>query len=157
MKWFLIIILISVVMMIAHAVSEQYKEKFDFYDNLKTFFNQFKINLNFRQDKILDFLHQINSKKQFKLFIASYKQYLITNKIDLTNIKILSIEEINQLTEMVKSIGKLDSTNEIKQIETFQIEIDSKLKKAEKDKEKLCPMILKLSLLFVIALAILLI
>ena len=157
MKWILIMVLISVIMLIAYAVSEQYKEKFDFYDNLKNFFNQFKMNLNFRQDKILNFLNQINSKKQFKLFISSYKQYLKTNELDLSNIKILNEDEINQLSDMVKNIGKFDSTNEIKQIETFMLDIDDKVKKAEKDKEKLCPMIIKLSLLFAVALAILLI
>lgn len=157
MKCILIIILISVIMLIAYAVSEQYKEKFDFYENLKTFFNQFKMNLNFRQDKILNFLNQTNSKKQFKLFILSYKQYLKTNELDLHSIKILNEDEINQLTDMIKSIGKFDSVNEIKQMETFLIEVDTKLKKAEKDKEKFCPMILKLSLLFAVALAILLI
>lgn len=157
MKWILIIVLVSVIMLIAYAVSEQYKEKFDFYNNLKTFLNQFKINLNFKQEKILNFLNQTNSKKQFKFFISSYKEYLKTNELNLTNIKILNEEEIIQLTEMIKNIGKFDSINEIKQIETFLVEIDIKLKKAEKDKEKLCPMILKLSLLFAIALAILLI
>ena len=157
MKWILIIILVSVIMLIAYAVSEQYKEKFDFYNNLIIFLNQFKLNLNFKQEKILNFLNKANSKKQFKLFISSYKEYLKTNELNLTDIKILNEEEQNQLTEMIKNIGRFDSTNEIKQIETFLVEINIKLKKAEKDKEKLCPMILKLSLLFAIALAILLI
>ena len=54
MKWFLIIVLIFVIMLIARAVSEQYKEKFDFYSNLKTFLQQLKINVSFRQEKIID-------------------------------------------------------------------------------------------------------
>ena len=64
MKWLLIIILIFVIMLIAYAVSEQYKEKFDFYDNLKKFLNQFKLNLSFRQETILEFLDKTKAKER---------------------------------------------------------------------------------------------
>ena len=157
MKWILIIILIFIIMLIAHAVSEQYKEKFNFYENLKTFLNQFKINIAFKQEKIIDFLEKTKSKKQFNLFINEYKNYLSTNEINLDQIKILDNDEKNQLENIVKSIGKFDAKNEINQLDMFIVEIDNKLKKAENDKNKLCPMILKLSLLFAIGLAILLI
>ena len=87
MKWFLIAVLIAVIMIIAYSISEQYKDKFDFYNNLKSFLNQFKINLSFKQDKIINFLNNLKPKKQFKLFINSYKNYLNTDKIDLNEIK----------------------------------------------------------------------
>lgn len=144
-------------MLIARAVSEQYKEKYDFYNNLKTFLNQFKLNLSFRQEKILDFLNKTNAKKQFKLFINSYKKYLQTNQLDFSEIKLLDNDEINQLEMIILNIGKLDAKNEINQLETFIVEIDAKLLKAQEDKNKLCPMILKLSLLFAIGLAVVLI
>ena len=157
MKWILICVLICVIMLIAYAVSEQYKEKFDFYNNLKTFLNQFKINLSFKQEKIIDFLNKTKAKKQFNIFIREYKHYLKNNEINLSDIKILDIEEKNQLENIIKNIGGMDAKNEINQIETFIIEIDNKLKQAEADKNKLCPMIIKLSLLFAIGLAIILI
>ena len=47
--------------------------------------------------------------------------------------------------------------NELCQLENFMIKIDNELKKAEQEKVKLCPMILKLSLLFAIGVAIILI
>ncbi len=157
MKWILIIVLIVIIMLIAFGVSEQYKEKFDFYDNFKSFLNQFKINLNFKQEKIIDFLNKSKGKKQFNLFIQSYQKYLKTNELNLNDIKILTQEEKNKLTQMIQSIGNYDSSNETKQIDSFIIEIEEIKQKAEKDKEKLCPMIIKLSLLFAIGLAILLI
>ncbi|MBQ8614963.1 MAG: hypothetical protein IJ415_00110 [Clostridia bacterium] len=157
MKWGLIIVLIFVIMLIAYAVSEQYKEKFDFYNNLKTFLQQFKINVSFRQEKITDFLKNIKAKKQFNLFIKEYQNYLKNNEINFKEIKILEEEEKNQLEMIIKNIGKYDAKNEINQLDSFLIEVDEKLKKAEADKNKLCPMILKLSLLFAIGLAILLI
>lgn len=157
MKWFLIAVLIAVIMIIAYSISEQYKDKFDFYNNLKSFLNQFKINLSFKQDKIINFLNNLKPKKQFKLFINSYKNYLNTDKIDLSEIKILDIEEKTELENIIKNIGKFDAKNEINQIDNFLCNINNKLITAENDKNKVCPMILKLSLLFAIGLAIILI
>lgn len=157
MKWVLILILVVIIMLIANSVCEQYKEKFDFYNNLKLFLNQFVLNLNFKQDIIINFLGKVKAKKQFSLFINAYKEYLKTNKLSLSDIKILSDDEKIELEEMITSIGKLDVLNETKNIEVFLFNVEKKLKKAENDKNKLCPMILKLSLLFSIALAILLI
>lgn len=157
MKWFLICVLILVVMLIAYSVSEQYKEKFDFYNNLKNFLNQFKLNLAFKQEKILDFLNQIKAKKQFNLFISQYKNYLKTNELNLDEIKILDTEEKQQITEIIQNIGTLDAKNEINQLDTFINIVDEKLKNAEEQKRKICPMILKLSLLFAVGVAIILI
>ena len=57
----------------------------------------------------------------------------------------------------MKNIGRYDVRNELGQIDSFLATIEVKLKKALDDKNKLSPMILKLSLLFAIGLAILLI
>ena len=59
-KWILIIILIVVIMLIAYSVSEQIRDKYDFFNNLKQFLNQFKINVAFRQEKINEFLKKSN-------------------------------------------------------------------------------------------------
>ena len=157
MKWVLIIVLICVIMLIAYAVSEQYKEKFNFYDNLKKFLMQFKLNISFKQEKITEFLKKSKAKKQFNVFIKEYNTYLKTNNLNLQDIKILDEEEKTQLESIVKSIGSLNAENEIKQIDSFLLEINEKLQNAEADKNKLCPMIIKLSFLFAIGLAIILI
>lgn len=157
MKLILIIILIGVIMIIAYSISEQYKEKFDFYNNLKIFLQKFKINVSFKQSKIAEFIKSIKAKKQFNIFLKSYQNYLNKGILNLEQINILSDDEKNQLKNIVTNIGSYDVKNEISQIETFLIEIDQKLKKAEEDKKKLSPMIIKLSLLFAIGLAILLI
>lgn len=157
MKIFLIIALICAIMLIAYSVSEQYRDKFDFYTNLKLFLQQFKINVSFRQEKITEFLCKCKPKKQFKLFVEEYQNFLKTNQLNLSNIKLLEEEDKDDLTNLVQNLGKLDAQNEIGQLENFLAVIELKLKKAEEDKNKLCPMILKLSLLFAIGLAILLI
>lgn len=157
MKWLLISTLICVIMLIAFALTEQYKDKFDFYNNLKLFLNQFKINLAFKQEKVNEFLIKTSSKKQFKIFIDEYKNYLKTDNLNLEKIKVLDIAEKEQLKTIVKSIGQYNAQSEIEQLDGFILEIDEKLKRANEDKTKTCPLIIKLSLLFAIGLAILLI
>ncbi len=157
MKWLLVVALISAIMLIAFAVSEQYKEKFDFYDNLKNFLTKFKINLAFRQEKIIEFLNKTKPKKQFKIFIEGYKRYLATGDLNLGEIKILEPQDQQELENIVQNIGKYDAKNEISQLDSFLCLVDERLAKAKQDKEKLCPMIIKLSLLFAIGLAIVLI
>lgn len=157
MKWFLIIVLISAIMLIAYSVSEQYRDKFDFYTNLKLFLQQFKLNVSFRQQKINEFLNTIKPKKQFKLFVEDYKTYLKTNQLSLTNIKILEPDEREELSRLVTNLGNHDAKNEVHQLDGFLATLELNLTKATEDKNKLCPMIIKLSLLFAIGLAILLI
>ena len=144
-------------MTIAFALSRQYNDKFDFYNNLKTFLEQFKINLSFRQDKIIDFLNSKKPQKQFKAFIEDYKEYLTTGNLNLNNINLLEEEEKIELQDIINNLGSMDSQNELDQLNTFQFSIDQKLKQAEQNKQKVSPMIIKLSLLFALAIVIILI
>ena len=66
-------------------------------------------------------------------------------------------EEKTDLIDIVNNLGKHNIENEIGQIEAYLNTIDIKLNKAKDDKDRLCPMIIKLSLLFAVGLAILLI
>ena len=156
-KWILIVVLIAVIMLIAYSVSEQYKDRYDFYNNLKMFLNQFKINISFRQEKINNFLNSITPKKQFKSFIEEYKKYISSGELNLDNVKVLEDEDKVILNDIVKNIGKYDAKNEVQQLDTFLLTVDSRLSKALEDKNKLCRMIIKLALLFAIGLSILLI
>ena len=144
-------------MLIATALSSQYKDKYDFYNNLINFLNQFKINISFKQEKIIQFLNNVKAKKQFTLFIDAYKDYLNSGKLDLTKITLLDCDDILELEEIIKSIGKYDIKTELTQLDLFISKMKIKQEKANEDKNKLCPMIIKLSLLFAVGLAIILI
>lgn len=156
MKVVLIILIVSMIMLIARAVSEQIKERCDFYENLKMFLNQFKLNISFKQEKILDFLNNLKPKRQFKLFIDDYKEHIKGKELNLSNIKVLEGDDILELQDIVSKLGGMDAKNELEQLESFMSNTDVKLKKAQEDKQKLCPMITKLSLLFALALVIIL-
>lgn len=157
MKIALIVILIFVIMLIARAVSEQYKDRFDFFNNLKSFLNHLRLNISFKQEKISDFLLKTEAKKQFKTFIENYQSYLKTNELDLSQITVLDETDKTILTDIIKNVGKFDAKNEISQLDNFILIVNEKLAKSKEDKDKLCPMILKLSLLFAIGLGIILI
>lgn len=157
MKIFLILVLIVVIMIIAKSVSDQIKDRYDFYYNLKQFLNNFKINLAFKQTKILDYLNQTNGKKEFKVFINSYKNFLRTSEVCLDDLKILDESEKKELADIINNTGKFDAKNEAFQIDSFLQTVQGKLNRAEQDKVKLCPMIIKLSFLFAIAVSVLLI
>ena len=157
MKCILIILLILIIMLIAISVSRQYNEKFIFYTNLKLFLEQFKINISFRQKKINEFLSDVKSNKVFMQFIECYQEYLDSGEIKLQSLKILDRDELFDIEMIVKGIGRYDVKNEIMQIDTFLHIVADRLEKATKEKEKFGPMIIKLSLLFSLALAILLI
>jgi len=157
MKITLIIVLISVIMLIAKSLSQQYSDKYDFYFNLNNFLNQFKLNLSFKQTKILEFLNSISCRKQFKIFIENYKNYLSTGVIDCSNITILDDQEIRDIEDIVRNIGLFDAEHEIFQLESYLNSVQEKLKQAEENKKKICPMILKLSFLLAIGLAVILI
>ena len=155
MKLFLIITLICVIMLIAKSLSTQYRDKYEFYYNLNQFLTNFKINLGFKQSKILDFIKDIKPRKDFKIFIESYQTYLKTSTLDLTSIKNIDNEERKELEDIIKNIGKLNIEGELSQINSFLSCVEARLKYAEDNKNKICPMILKLSFLFAVGLAIL--
>lgn len=157
MKIALICLLICIIMVIAVSVSQQISDKLDFYCNLKLFLEQFKINVNFKQEKIKDFLLNTKPKKHFKVFINSYLNYLEKNQIKLEENTILDSNEVKELENIILNLGKFDVNNEISQLNSFLININEKIKICEEEKKKFCPLIIKLSLLFSIALAILLV
>ena len=144
-------------MLIAFSLSEQYKDRFNFYLYLKQFLTELKINVAFKQDKLDRFLSNRKSQKSFKLFVDAYSNYLKTSKLDLSDLKLLDDAEKQDLSRLILSIGKFDKNNEINQLDGFLLGVDNKLKMAEESKTKMCPMIIKLSLLFALVVAILLI
>ena len=157
MKLVLIILLIFIIMIIAKKVSEQYKDKYDFYCNLHNFLCQFKVNLSFKQEKVIEFLNGVDAKNQFNLFVEDYKQYLETDNLHLDNLTFLDSDEMIILEDIIKNIGKHDVKTEIGQLENFIENINLKKQHSEQDKNKICPLIIKLSFLFALGLVILLI
>ena len=143
-------------MLVAQGVSRQYSERHDIFVAINEFFRQMSINLGFQKQKIKQILDHASLKKVNKEIYVAYLNYLDKGKeLDLSFVKVLDDSENEYITSMLKSLGKNDVANEIKQLESYQLYLKDKIDRTRAEKEKYCPLITKLSFLFAIGLAIL--
>lgn len=158
MKYILLVVLVAVVMLISQGVCRQYRERYMLFDAISDFFRQMRLNLGFQKQKIKEILNRATMRKTNKEIYGSYLEYLENGtSIDLYFVKVLDDTEKEQITNMLLSLGKNDTNGELKQLEAYEIYLKDKLCSSKEDKDKYCPLITKLSLLFAIGLAILLI
>jgi Icc-related predicted phosphoesterase len=148
--------LIGVIMLIAQGVCRQYRERCALFEALGEFFRQMRLNLSFQKQKIKEILNQATLKKTNKDIYISYLNYLEHGDIiDISFVRILEDDEQEQITKMLCSLGKNDTSGELKQLDAYDIYLKDKIERSRLEKEKNCPLITKLSLLFAIGLAIL--
>ena len=77
------------------------------------------------------------------------------DNLDLDFVKVLDDTEREQLTNMLRSLGKNDTSGELKQLDAYDIYLKDKMDRTKAERDKYCPLITKLSFLFAIGLAIL--
>lgn len=156
MKYILMLGLIGVIMLVAQGVCKQYRERYALFEALGDFFRQMRLNLGFQKQKIKEILNQTTLKRANKDIYISYLNYLEKGMvINLGDIRILEDNEQEKLTNMLQSLGKNDTFSEIKQLEAYEVYLKDKIETTKGEKNKYCPLITKLSLLFAIGLAIL--
>ena len=158
MKVVLMIALVVVIMLIAKGVAKQYIDRYDLYVAMKEFFKQMELNIGFQKQKINEILNKSNIKKVNKGIYSSYLAYLTSGKdLDLSFVKIIDCDERDYITSMLISLGKSDASSELKQLKAYEEYLNDKINTCKQQKDKLCPLIIKLSLLFALGLVILLI
>lgn len=156
MKYILMLALIGVIMVVAQGVCKQYKDKYALFESIGEFFRQMRLNLGFQKQKIKEILNQTTLKRTNKEIYSAYLEYLDKGTaLDLSFVKLLDITEQEQLTNMLRSLGKNDTLGELKQLDAYDIYLKDKIDTARRDKDKYCPLITKLSFLFALGLAIL--
>ena len=156
MKYILMICLIGVIMIVAQGVCKQYRDKHALLEALGDFFRQMQLNLNFQKQKIKEILNQATIRKVNKDIYIAYYNYLDKGeKLDISFANILDDTEQEQITSMLLSLGKNDTTGELKQLESYEMYLRDRIENARRDKDKYCPLITKLSFLFAVGLAIL--
>ncbi len=156
MKYILMLLLIGVIMAIAQGVCKQYRERSALFEALGEFFRQMRLNLSFQKQKIKEILNQATLKKVNKDIYTSYLNYLEQGTpIDISFVRILEDNEQEQLTNMLCSLGKNDTSGELKQLDAYDLYLKDKIERTRMEKDKYCPLITKLSFLFAIGLAIL--
>ena len=156
MKYMLMICLIGVIMLVAQGVCRQYRERFALFEALGDFFRQMRLNLSFQKQKIKDILSQSTIKKTNKDIYVAYLDYLENGTtLDISFVRLLEESEQEQITNMLRSLGKNDTSGELKQLDAYDIYLKDKIQTTRHEKNKYCPLITKLSFLFAIGLAIL--
>ena len=148
--------MIGVIMLVAQGVCRQYRDRYAIYESLNEFFRQMRLNLSFQKQKINQILNQTTLKRTNKDIYVAYLNYLDDGKtLDLDFVRVLDDTEREQLTNMLCSLGKNDTSGELKQLDAYEIYLKDKMSTTKAEKEKHCPLITKLSFLFAIGLAIL--
>ena len=143
-------------MIVAQGVCIQYRDKHALLEALGDFFRQMQLNLNFQKQKIKEILNQATIRKVNKDIYIAYYNYLDKGeKLDISFANILDDTEQEQITNMLLSLGKNDTTGELKQLESYEMYLRDRIENARRDKDKYCPLITKLSFLFAVGLAIL--
>ena len=158
MKIFLLILLVIVIMLIAKGIASQYKEKNTFYVSIMQFLNSYELNIGFKKDKIKDLVEKIEAKGQAKILFEEYKGYLTDETaLKFEDVKVITEEEKNFLIEMFTRLGTNDYSNEMTQLKVFKSYIQDKINISDKESNKNYPLIMKLSFLFSLGLALVLI
>jgi len=156
MKYILMMCLIGVIMLVAQGVCRQYRERHALFESLGEFFRQMRLNLNFQKQKIKEILNVATIKKTNKEIYTAYLDYLEKGtSLDISNIRILEDLEQQQISKMLVSLGKNDTSGEIKQLDAYDVYLKDKIERTRIEKDKYCPLITKLSFLFALGLAIL--
>ena len=156
MKYILMLCLIGVIMLVAQGLNKQYRDRLTVYRDLDEFFRQMRLNLNFQKQKIKQILEQSTLKKNNRDIYLTYLNYLDKGtSLDIGFMRVLEEEEQEQITNMLQSLGKNDTSGELRQLEAYEIYLKEKIERSKYEKEKYCPLITKLSLLFAVGLAIL--
>ena len=156
MKYLLMLALIGVIMIIAQGVCRQYRERYALFEAFGEFFRQMRLNLSFQKQKINEILNQASIKKVNKDIYMAYLNYLENGSaLDLSFVRILEDNEQTQLTNMLHSLGKNDTSGELKQLDAYDVYLRDKIEMTRREKERYCPLITKLSFLFALGLAIL--
>ena len=156
MKYLLMFALIGVIMLVAQGVCKQYRERYAIYESLNEFFRQMRLNLSFQKQRINQILSQTTLRRTNKEIFVAYLNYLDKGKnLDLDFVKVLDDTEREQLVNMLRSLGKNDTSGELKQLDAYDIYLKEKMDKTKSERDKYCPLITKLSFLFAIGLAVL--
>ena len=146
MKYLLMLVMIGVIMLVAQGVCRQYRERYVIYETLNEFFRQMRLNLSFQKQKINQILSQTSLKRTNKEIFTAYLNYLEKGDIlDLDFVKILDDSEREQLTNMLLSLGKNDTSGELKQLDAYDIYLRDKMDRTKLERDKYCPLITKLS------------
>jgi len=156
---YLILIFIVICGYIGFGFSSYYNSRLKFFKNLELLFEKLCLEINYSQHKLVSIMQDFSTKnKDVVKLISNYVVCLnqnekLTVETLFKEIKILNSEEKNILNLFFMSLGKLDVSNQIKQLENQKEQIKIYYQKADEEAKKYVPLYMKLGIIFGLLLA----
>ncbi len=137
-------LLTSLSVYLGKIYSAKYTKKRKFYEDFYDF-NRILINkVSFSNNSILTI---VNENNEGSCFYMTTKEYLINNSTQF-NLEFIELNEINYLKRYLSEIGTSDRKNQIKYLNTIDIELRDKLNVAIENEKKYKTLYVKLGFLF---------
>lgn len=162
MKYLVLAGIVVICGYIGYGLSAYYNNRLKFFKNLELLFEKLCLEINFSQHKLVSIMQDFPTQNKDVLRIIKNYIDCLNNNLKLSNeilfkdIKILNEEEKNILNLFFLSLGKLDVTNQIKQLEAQKEQIKQFYLKAENEAQKYVPLYMKMGIILGLTIALIL-
>lgn len=165
MKYFLIAIVVFGISYIGYGFGKYYRKRKRFFEDLVFVSERLCVDISFSKDNLQKILiNSIDSYgKDLKSLISSYIEYLKDNTVQLNNdllfkkSTLIKDEEKETIFLFFKSLGRLDSYNQVSEINNFKSKFISLKENAEIENKKFGTLSFKLAILFALLVIVLMI
>lgn len=163
------IILVGIVLLgmgyIGFGIASFYRRRKRFFDDLILLCEKLCVDISFSKENLSSIIsaNKASFSKDFKGVLGGYLNFLNLKENEVSSSSlfkkqsIISSEEQESITLFFKSLGRLDASNQIVEIENFKEKFLALKKKADEENKKFGSLSLKLILLFGVLIVILLI
>lgn len=163
MKYILISIIVFGASYIGYGISKYYRKRKRYFEDLILITERLSVDISFSKDNLQTIIsNSINSYgNDFKNSLNGYLQYLKDNKTELTvdllfkKSSLIKEEEKEIVFLFFKSLGRLDASNQVSEINNFKVKFISLKDDAENENKKFGSLSFKLAIIFALLIIIL--
>lgn len=165
MKYILIAIVVFGVSYIGYGINKYYRKRKRYFDDLILVAERLSVDISFSKDSLTRiFTSSFDSYgSDIKSVINSYMEFLKDNKTELNNellfkkSTLIKDDEKETVFLFFKSLGRLDASNQIAEINNFKTKFIALKEEADTENKKFGSLSFKLAILFALLAIILLI
>ncbi len=164
MKWILIGVIIVGMAYIGYGISRYYHKRKRYFDDMILLCEKLCVDISFSKENLHSIISSSldNYSKDFKKGAESYLEYLKNNSNEINEEmlfkkdSLLKEEEKQIVLLFFRSLGRLDASNQISEINNFKSKFVAYKENAEEDNKKFGSLSFKLMLLFGVMIVIIL-
>lgn len=165
MKYILIAVIVLGISYIGYGISKYYRKRKRYFEDLILVAERLSVDISFSKDNLKTILsNTIDSYgNDVKNSIKGYMEYLKNNEKDLTTdllfkkSSLIKDEEKETIFLFFKSLGRLDASNQVFEINNFKTKFVALRDVADNENKKFGSLSFKLAILFALLVTILLI